>query len=711
MKFAFRILIFLAIVTGGKVYSKNQGIAEPGIFKDIIVNVDTASFSKNLNSVEYKGEKYLQFRFNKNNQVCNIILYPEQNVKISKIKLLESGDFEIIEPLRYYNNQYYDFKVRFKDLAGSDFLKFTLSYKSDTTTYYYDIKLFPVTSAFAKINQTSDELNVGEEKIFEILSNNVENIDFQPDWQTNHDITYRISKKDGHLFAHLIANSTGNKTLEVALKLNKPEFQDGIYKYEVNLPKLNFNVKPAGLFFLQTDKNDILFDEKFSKDGIEIQIESNRLLQLNKTYMVDAQKAPGSPLIATLLLKERLANNKASAILRIFNLHKQTDGYLYIKDGDDPKFITNINIIPKTTINRIRIMRNGKDWTDNTNVYPGETINLRLEGQSLSKGKFTFDALVDKTSDEAIINTDEVIEYKLNVPLNINKREIFIYNYGKSTEKSLTVKEFQRARTFDYVNIKMGGRNKYVSDFQGPELNPESFKDIMISFKPDKIDDEKKIYGKQYFDVDVKVYNKDNELTDFATIKDIIVSPDESSPRYSYYDKSDCTNSEISLNSKLNGNIYSLNDWSKIKMTFRNQDEKYTKDVQSKTIEIILQKYYSFDIDVSFPAGLLINKANESGFGNFGGVSMAVIAQFGFYDEDKIAQYKPYKIGAGFIALNAFNFSQNNSDRDLGAVIIGTLTPVKTNRKFSFPIYLGGGYLLSQKTWFWLIGPGISVNF
>ena len=134
--------------------------------------------------------------------------------------------------------------------------------------------------------------------------------------------------------------------------------------------------------------------------------------------------------------------------------------------------------------------------------------------------------------------------------------------------------------------------------------------------------------------------------------------------------------------------------------------------MQSKTIEIVLQKLYSFDINVSFPTGLLIKKANEAGFGNFSGVSMAVLAQYSFYAKDKIAKLEPYTIGAGFIALNAFDFSQTAaSSRDMGIVIIGTLNPVNTNRKLTFPIYLGGGYLLSQKKMFWLLGPGISVQF
>ena len=99
------------------------------------------------------------------------------------------------------------------------------------------------------------------------------------------------------------------------------------------------------------------------------------------------------------------------------------------------------------------------------------------------------------------------------------------------------------------------------------------------------------------------------------------------------------------------------------------------------------------------------------GLGNFGGVSMAVIGQFSFYKKDKIKSLYPFKIGAGFLAVNAFDFSNDKSTRDLGAVIMGTLNPINTDRKLSFSINLGGGYLLAAKTVFWLVGPGITVQF
>lgn len=132
--------------------------------------------------------------------------------------------------------------------------------------------------------------------------------------------------------------------------------------------------------------------------------------------------------------------------------------------------------------------------------------------------------------------------------------------------------------------------------------------------------------------------------------------------------------------------------------------------VWKKNVEIILQRKIKFDIDVSFPS-LLTKIVKEESWQNGLSVSMAMIAQFSFYEKDKIARFKPFKIGFGFLALNAFNFSGNNNTRDLGLVILGSIYPTRRESKLSFPLYLGGGYLLNKSSLFWVFGPGIRVSF
>jgi hypothetical protein len=687
-----------------------QAISQELPVKEMVLQIDTLQYSLSANSINYKGNNYLAFEYGKENEVCNVKIFKNPSSQIKDVVLLESGDYDIIDSMTNINNKFYEFKVQFKHLTTAGFLKFRLQIFSDSTHMVQEVNLFPYTKTFAKLDVKDNELSAGEEKVFELITNHPDNIIINPDWINMPDFSYRLILSNGQIFLHLFASTTGKRTFTLPLQVNKPFMFKNNFVYELSPQNFTFNINASGLIFINADKTEITLSDQLKNNGIEIQIENNRFLQLNKTYIIENQKNPGGKLIGTLFTRDRISGNKMICILRAYAFHRQSEGFLYLKDNDDAKFITNLNIIPQTSIEKIKIMRNGADWIEDATIYPGETFNIRMEGQSLGKAKFNFDALIELVAD-SVIKHETSVEFKLKVPLNIPKKNIIIYINNQNSGKSLIVKEFQNARPFDYINISYGNGLKKVNDIKGPELYDKTIRDVVISFLPDKIDADNKLFGKQYLTIDIKIMGKKGEVIDLATIEDFAVCPGENSPRFPYYGKSDCKNSDISINSKISNTTYELKDWSRIRLTFKNSKDKYTTDPQNKTVEIILQKRYQFDIDVSFPAGLLIKKMDKPGLGNFGGISMAVIAQYSFYDKDKINHVKPYKFGVGFLAINAFNYSKDVTDRDMGAVVVCTLNPLNPDRKLSFPIYLGGGYLLSEKTWFWLIGPGISIQF
>ena len=91
-------------------------------------------------------------------------------------------------------------------------------------------------------------------------------------------------------------------------------------------------------------------------------------------------------------------------------------------------------------------------------------------------------------------------------------------------------------------------------------------------------------------------------------------------------------------------------EWAQIELDIRHRKDANDAVRYNQKVNVVLKRANSFDIDVSFPAGLLVLKFNkQSNFANFGGVSLAMMAQMSFYQPGKIAEYKPYKIGAGFI--------------------------------------------------------------
>ncbi|NJK85555.1 MAG: hypothetical protein HC906_05930 [Bacteroidales bacterium] len=691
-------------------------------FRLVQLRVDNLIFDSDRHSIDQNGDKQIYFVYNNEDEVCEVRLFPDNHTPISRLNLMGSADFDLVDSLVNINNEYYQFKVKFRNLTKSQFLKFTLLVQSDTNSLVNEIKLFPCTKTNVGLNPSNDELYIGEEKEFELITNNIDNIRYSTEWTKGNDIDYRIVEKNGRLIAYLLPNTFGNRKVEIKLQSNKPQVNDkGELQYDLDPVIFSFSVKNSRLQFITIDKKEVTLDEESRMEGILVQMDNSRLLTMNKTYRIENREEPGGPLIAELYTKNSLTNNRVMCILRVYNYHRNSDGYLFIKDGDEARFITNFSITPKTKIEKISILREGDEWVQNLSVHPGEKIDVKIQGEGLHKARFHFDDVEEMSTDTLIRNENEQF-FKIKIPLNINKKLITIYMDTRPSGYSLNVREFQEPRPFDYIMVNYGDMSRTVSNIKGPVLYSKTVKDVVFSFNNDRIDSPDELYGKQYLKFNVEISGMKNELIEMRTIDNIVVCPSARSPRYENYEMRDCTTDEVSLNKVIRKSTHDLDEWSRIKVTVQNDQAKYGGEGMKKDMEIILKKTYKFDIDVSFPAGLItvyktdVKDENtgittrETEFGNLWGVSMAMIAQFSFYHPDKIAKLRPYKVGAGFIALNAFNLTSEDSDQDLAFVVLGSLYPTSKDNRLSFPLYIGGGYKLLDRSWMFLFGPGIRVR-
>ncbi|MBN1117320.1 MAG: hypothetical protein JXA77_08965 [Bacteroidales bacterium] len=684
-------------------------------FSKIELVNDTSTYNSIKNKIEVNGIDKTWFYYNSEVETFEVRIYPK--TKFEKFKILSSTDFELIDSIQDLK-KFYRFKVKFRDLTESEMLRFSFDITTDSVTDIADIYLQPLTNTNAWIKPNDDQLFIGEEKTYEVNSNNTKNLNISNEWITTDNIDYRFTSENDKVFLHIIPKKLGLQPLTALLIANKPSLSEkGEIKYSIAPIEFTFNVKASRLQFLSMDNSELTLSEKTKLEGIEIQLESSNLLQLQKTYRVEAQEAPGGNLIAEIFTKQRLANNKTLCVLRPYNLHYNTSGYLYIKDGDLPQFITNVSITPETSISKISVLHEGGDWKESTTIYPGETFDLKIDGDGLHKADFHFEDLLNVTYD-TLIKSEKEVFYKLKVPLDISKRKLTIYNYSNPTGHFFNVTEYQRPRELDFVFVNYGDFGRRISGVKEPILYDDVIRDLTLTFNASKIDDED-LFGKQYLTVKVQISGKNNELIEMKTIDNIVICPSGESPRGGHYSKKDNFSGDFSLNKYIRKPTYSLDEWSRINLVISHDKSKYGGEGFEKEVEIILKRNYSFNIDVSFPAGLLTiyPKDTTSGLGSLSGISMAMIAEFSFYHPDKINTYRPYKIGAGFLALNAFNLSEG---MDLSMVVLGSVSPTTKSSKFSFPLYLGCGYLLSNKSdvklppadrFFFLFGPGIRVRF
>ena len=709
-----RWLIICLLLLQVNIYGQLNGT----FYSRFEIYTDTLKFDSRTDFIYVNGEKQYFFEYSNNDSPVVLFKFwcEDENLNLF---FHQSAEYEILDSLKKIDNQYW-LKIRFKNLTLSDFLNLHFYTKQESEIKNFIINLLPVTSTYAKIYPSENELFIGEEKQFEIVTNNTDNLNYNGDWTEGNKIDYRIAEQNGKLYLHVIPNETGKISLDVPLRTKKPLLKNGKLSYTYLNIKYEFSVKSSRLNFLSIDKKEITLDEYSRVNGIEIQLENSWQLAMNKTYRIEGQEVKGGALIAEIFTKQRLSNNKILCVFRPYNYHRISSGYLYIKDGDLVKSITNVNITPKTQINAINILRSGNNWIQSNVAYPGETIEVRLNGEGMHKASFIFEGLENMSKDSALINENQV-QYKFHIPENIAYKKINIYNHGQPTGNYLKVLENKKARKFDYIFLNYGDISPNLTSAKSPILYEKTVKDVILTFNNNKIDQDM-LYGPQYLDLEIRITGRHNELIEMRTIEDIIVCPDESSPRYAHYPTSKCITEDISLNKYIRKKTYDLDDWSRIELKLTNKKEVYGNEGYEKEIEIVLKKNFTFDVDVSFPAGLItISKQDvtddqgnvtgtEVGFGSLSGISMAMIAQFSFYHPQKIAKYRPYKIGAGFLAFNAFNFSEDNQNRDVGMVILGSLYPTTKDTKLTFPLYVGGGYFLKAEKWFMTIGPGIRVK-
>jgi hypothetical protein len=684
------------------------------LLRSLSLTFDTVRYSLGEQMLTVAGEPRLYFYYHNDDQVAELRLVPAQPGRRPP-RLLPSPDFVLQDSLIAGPGGEYRGMLHFRNLTGAPFVRLAFAPAADSAGQparaQQIVSLLPLTRTTLDARLASPELFIGEEKVLEVSTNNIANVRVANEWTKNQDIDYKLAREKNGLFLHLVPNTLGAHTIIVRAQSERPHL-DGAGRLTYQLPplRLDFQVKASRLRFLTAERKDVTYDEGGRSQGTEFVLDDGHNFDLRRTYRIEGQQEPGGALIAELFTRSYLSNDRVLCQLRVYNTHRQADGYLYIKDGDVAKYITNFDITPRPRIATISVLHRGGDWGGNTTINPGETVDVRLEGESLLKGRYHFDGANIIPSDSST-RSEKVLIYRVQVPLSSVRRRIAIFDGSNSTDFALSVKEAQRPHQLNFVQVNYGDGPHPINQLNGPILYDKTISDVVFSFNANAIDESGNLYGRQYLTMDVRTVDDKGNLIDQRTVDQLVVCPGEASPRYAYYQGNDCQVGNFSLNSLLGRKTYDLDAWYRIIITVRSDARQYSSKGYSQQIELVLRRHINFDISVSFPAGLLTKYAGQSSYTSFGGISLATLAQLSFYAPDRINRLRPYRIGAGFVALNAFNLSNDpNVQRDLGIVVIGSVVPIRTGARLTFPLYLGGGYLLTQRTPFLLFGPGIGVT-
>lgn len=685
--------------------------AGPPVLRDASLRTDTATYLLSQHTVAVQGVPTLYFWYRRDDETVELRLYP---ANARPLRLLRNSDFQQLDSLTRESDGGFRTRLKFQNLTSSRFLRLVVEQAADSAgraPRREVVPLLPLMRTTLALRVADNELFVGEEKIFELISSNTHNVHATGEWVRGAEFDYRlVAEANGVLRLHVLPNQLGLHTLAVKLQTERPILLAGSrISYQLPVLKQDFTVRASRLRFLLPDKRSVTMDEVSRRKGTELILDNGRSFELGRTYRIENQEEPGGELIAEIFTRQFLSNDRVLCYLRPYNTHRQTEGYLYIKENDVARYLTNLDITPQTLIRNVQVLHRGGDWMPSLSVSPGETVDVRLEGEGLQKARLSFEDLPIIPSDSSV-RTDARLVYRVRMPVNYDKRKSNIYNAGQPTGYALTVKEFQRPHPLDFVSVAYGDAARPITRLNGPVLYDGTIRDVVFQFNPNAIDKADALFGKQYLTFEIRTLNSKGELIELRNVESLLVCPGDNSPRAAFYQDKQCRTDPLSLNSLLGRKTYDLDEWSRIVVTIKHQSSQYAEPGYTQTVELVLKRRYKFDIDVSFPAGLLTRKQGDSGFGDLGGISLATLAQFSFYSPNKINRLRPYKIGAGFVALNAFNLGSSSTNRDLGVVILGSVYPTRREAKFTFPLYLGGGFLLGTSKWFYMLGPGIGVR-
>lgn len=687
------------------------------LFKEVNVRVDTIDHKLTEYLFDYKGTKRLFFPANGHEQTVEIRFNPKKVDTLTKLHLIPSADFEVLDSFVLIDRSYYRTRIKFLDLKPNcePSLIFTLE-KPDTnsTPINYELPLQPFFRVSLKADEQTHQVYRGEEKSVSLEGQNLFNLQFDEDWQKSANFEYKVEEDDPDLKVRVRSQREGKNKLEFELKTLTPypDLSQKKLVHETKKISLSFDTKPGRLHFLNPDHDYVFFDEN-STHTEELRIQYHPSIQMNKTYRIENRQESGR-LIAEITTRSVVDNDYVLCDITTYAIHRSRDSYLYIKEGTKALFMTNFDITHRPEIEQVYLMREGQEWTQQMGVSPGEKIEVRLEGNGLFLANISFEDC--KSSVDSSRLSETTAFYEVEIPKDISRKRISIFINQRKSKFELNLREFSRPAGFDFVSVDYSGKKIPLLDehFDKMIFYGESINDITIYFDPDKIDKEDELFGIQHLNIEVRILDNNNKLIDIQKIDNITICPGSSSSRHSFYDKSKCRETNfVNVNEFLLRKTYNLEAFQQVVIEIKHEEGKYRNPrSMSKKFNIIAERERNMDVQVSFPAGLLVKEFSQSGIGNLTGISTSVLAQLSFYDPKRIGKTRPYKVGAGFVAINAFNFSEAAADtRDIALLVMGSFEPVRQSGRFSLPIYLGFGYLLQKEDWVAIFGPGFQIQF
>lgn len=683
------------------------------LLDDLELRLDTAVYRWQSDQLQIGGQAYLAFLYEEAEPVVALHLLPRESEAILGLDLLSSADYEAVDTTLRLPDGSFRTRLKLSSLSrkAAPVLLYRVRLRTDTLNL--EVPLFPLANTQAMLPPQSYVWYIGQEQEIPIESSHPRNIEPTATWERTQGIAYRIVRKDGMPWLRVIPREEGTRTLRLPFKTFRPQrAPSGPLRYEQMIEPLEVTIKRGRNQFIALDQDVVELPRGAQVQEVDVSFDLQVALNVKRTYRLEAQDSEGGPVVADLFIREISSSNEMKATLRAYTYHRRSEGMLYLKDRDQTLFTMNLDIVPTPHLDQVQIRRADGKWQSDLTIYPGERIDLRLRGESLTRTQLQIPGLLDlrnPVDNDSIRYRDEEVRASLRVPLDLKKRELPLVMDDETPPFLFHLSEYQRPRELDFVRLTYERRTEKLTTVPSPIEVQAPLSSFQFRFISDSIDLPGHLYGPQYLDIAIEVWSADGQVLEERHVEQVCICPGPASPRNEWYD-APCVEGNLKLNDLLETPSYELPGWSRLHIEISHQADRYEEAPKKRSFDIIPRLTWEVGLEVSMPVPIILARFNGAASDNLTSVGLGAFAQLRFYRERGINELVPVQASLGIMSTDVFSF-ETSPQRDWALCAFAAFYPITSKQRWSVPLYLGGGYLLDEEAGFFFLGPGLSVQF
>lgn len=683
------------------------------LLDDIELRLDTAVYRWQSDQLQIGGQSYLSFVYKEVEPVVAMHLVPRDPKAILGLDLLSSADYEAVDTTLRLPDGSFRMRVKLTSLSRSASPVLLYQVRLRTDTLNLEVPLFPLTNTQAMVPPETYIWYIGQEQQIPIESSHPRNIEPTDTWERTQGIAYRIVRKDGMPWLRVIPREEGTRTLRLPFKTFRPQrAPSGQLVYDQIVESFEVTIKRGRNQFIALDQDVVELPRGAQVQEVEVSFDLQVALNVKRTYRLEAQDSEGGPVVADLFIREITSSNEMKATLRAYTYHRRSEGMLYLKDRDQTLFTMNLDIVPTPHLDQVQIRRSDGAWQSDLTIYPGELIELRLRGESLTRTELKIPGLLDlrkSIDNDSIRYQDDEVLASLRVPLDLMERELPLTMDGEKTAYLFPLSEYQRPRELDFVRLTYERRTEKLTTVPSPIEVQAPLNSFQFRFIRDSIDLPGNLHGPQYLDIAIEVWSANGRVLEERHVEQVCICPGAASPRSERYDVP-CVEGNLKLNDLLETPTYELPGWSRIHIEVSHQADRYQEPPQKRSFDIIQRLTWEVGLEVAMPVPIILARFNGGAADNLTSVGLGAFAQLRFFRERGINELVPVQASLGIMSTDVFSF-ETSPQRDWALCAFAAFYPITGKQRWSIPLYLGGGYLMNEETGFFFMGPGLSVQF